>query len=59
MPSGTLPRLFSEAEQQGVPEEQRQDIRAMAEWAKRHAEFVDPFTHLEWMIRQFKNPLWG
>jgi hypothetical protein len=47
MPSGTLPRLFSEAEQQGVPKEQRQDIRAMAEWAKRHAEFVDPLTYLE------------
>jgi len=49
-------KLSTVAEQDGVPEEQRQDIRAMAEWTMRHAEFVDPFTHLAWMISQFKNP---
>jgi hypothetical protein len=48
-----------QAEQEGVPEEQRQDIRAMAEWAMRHAGYVDPFTHLAWMIHQFKEPPWS
>ena len=52
-------RLASMAEQDGVPEEQRQDIRTMAEWAVRHAGFVDPFTHLAWMVQQFKNPPWS
>ncbi len=52
-------RLSSQAEQSGVPEEQRQDIRAMAEWAIRHAGFIDPFTDLTCMIRQFKDPPWS
>lgn len=52
-------RLSSLAGQEGLPEDQRQDIRAMAEWAMRHAEYVDPFTHLAWMIGQFKNPPWS
>lgn len=47
-------QLSLEAEREGIPEEQRQDIWAIAEWAMRRAEFVDPFTHLEWMINQFK-----
>jgi hypothetical protein len=52
-------RLTSMAEQEGVPEEQRRDIRTMAEWAVRHAGFVDPFTHLAWMVQRFKNPPWS
>jgi len=52
-------RLASMAEQEGIPEEQRQDIRTMAEWAMRHAGYVDPFTDLAWMIRQFKDPPWS
>jgi hypothetical protein len=49
-------RLFSVAEQACTPEEQKLDIRAMAEWVMRHADFVDPFTDLAWMVRQFKDP---
>lgn len=52
-------RLSSLAGQEGPPEEQRPDIRAMAEWAMRHAELADPFTHLAWMVGQFKNPPWS
>ena len=33
-------RFSSLADQEGLPEEHRQDIRAMAEWATRHARFV-------------------
>lgn len=47
-------RLSSETERGDIPEEQRQDLRCMAEWAMRHAELIDPFTHLAWMINQFK-----
>jgi hypothetical protein len=52
-------RLTSEAEREGIPEEQRQDIRALADWTMRHADFVDPLTDLAWMIRQFKSPPWS
>ncbi|MBZ5669330.1 MAG: hypothetical protein LAO04_06350 [Acidobacteriia bacterium] len=52
-------KLSPEAERAGVPEEQRQDIRAMAEWVMRHAGFIDPFTDLTRMIRQFKDPPWS
>ncbi len=51
-------RLSTEAEREGIPEDQRQDIRAMAKWVIRHAEFVDPLTNFAWMIGQFKNPPW-
>lgn len=52
-------RLSLLAGQEDIPEEQRLDIRAMAEWAMRHAQLADPFTHLTWMIGQFKNPPWS
>jgi hypothetical protein len=52
-------KLTSEAEREGIPEEQRQDIRALADWTMRHADFVDPLTDLAWMIRQFKRPPWS
>ena len=57
--SGRLRKTSLDGGQGGVPEEQKQDIRTMAEWAMRHARFVDPFTHLAWMIGQFKNPPWS
>jgi hypothetical protein len=51
--------LSSIAGQEGLPEEQRQEIKAMAEWTSRHAMHTDPFTHPRWMVGQFKNPPWS
>jgi hypothetical protein len=52
-------RLSAAAEREAIPENQNQDMRDMAEWTMRHAEFVDPVTDSAWMIRQFKNPPWS
>lgn len=41
-----------------VPEEQRQELQKIAEWASRHADYVNPLTDLRWTIEQFKNPPW-
>jgi len=41
-----------------TPEDQKTDLAAMAEFALRHADFVDPLTDLKWMVNQFKTPPW-
>jgi hypothetical protein len=51
--------LSAEAEKAGIPEDQKQDLRSMADWTLRHADYVDPLTDIPWMIRQFKNPPWS
>jgi hypothetical protein len=56
---GFAEKLSSQAEQSDIPEDQRKEIRGMAEWAMRHAAFVDPFTDPERMILRFKTPPWG
>ncbi len=56
---GFAERLASTAEQEGIPEQQRQDLRDMAEWVRERAWFVDPLTDLGWMVRQFKQPPWS
>lgn len=50
--------LSAGAEQMAVTEEQKQDLRTLADWTQRHADFVDPLTDVAWLIRQFKNPPW-
>ena len=41
-----------------VADEVQQKLREMAEWTLRHADYVDPFTDLKWMIERFKSPPW-
>jgi hypothetical protein len=51
-------KLCSAADQAGIPEEQRRDIRSMTEWAMRQAGFIDPFADLARAVQQFKGPQW-
>lgn len=46
------------AENPDTPEEQKPDLAAMADFALRHANYLDPITDLKWMVTQFKNPPW-
>lgn len=54
---------FAQALQQAasasdVPDDLRKELQTMIEWTTRHADYVDPFTDLNWTIGQFKNPPW-
>jgi hypothetical protein len=44
------------AESPDTPEEQKPDLAAMADFALRHANYLDPITDRKWMIDSFKNP---
>lgn len=50
--------IKAQSEDQGTPAEQKPDLSSMADFALRHASFVDPLTDLNWMVSQFKNPPW-
>ncbi len=41
-----------------TPEDRKADLAAMAEFALRHANYLDPLTDLKWMLNQFKTPPW-
>ena len=52
-------RVASAAAQEGVPQEQKQELQDMAEWVRKRAWYVDPLTDLKWMLGQFKQPPWA
>ena len=41
-----------------MPDDQKQELHAMVDFALRHANYVDPLTDPKWMIANFKNPPW-
>lgn len=58
-----LVRVFAVAlktavEGPSVPDDQKQELNAMVDFAVSHAAYVDPLTHPKWIIANFKNPLW-
>lgn len=60
---GKLLREFSVAlkavaEGPSLPDDQKQELNAMVDFAVRHAAYVDPLTHPKWMADNFKNPPW-
>jgi hypothetical protein len=50
--------LKTDTDLRELPEEQKQELYAIAEFASRHAHFVDPLTDFAWMIHNFKKPSW-
>ena len=51
--------LSAQVESTDLTANARSEHEAMAKWALRHADYVDPLTDLAWTLRQFKNPPWG
>ena len=50
--------MQADSESGQVPDEQKQELRQIADWTVQHADFVDPLTDFAWVIRQFKKPEW-
>ena len=51
--------LTAQVESTDLTPEARVEHEAMAKWALRHADYVDPLTDLGWTLRQFKDPPWN
>lgn len=41
-----------------LPEKERLETEAMAEWSLHHADYVDPLTDIIWTINEFNDPPW-
>lgn len=41
-----------------VSPELREDLQKMIDWSRKHADYVDPLTDVNWMIGRFKKPSW-
>jgi hypothetical protein len=37
---------------------QKEQLGKMAQWIAQHAENTDPLNHIEWMIKEFREPSW-
>lgn len=47
------------ADSPNTPEDKKPELSSMAEFAMRHVRYLDPLTHLDWMLDQFKSPPWS